>query len=393
MKQFNGEHGCDWCEFEGVPVPTNNGPPVRYYPHRMPVVMRSARKQAAYALQATAAKPVKGVKGMSVADLLPSFDTVRGTVTDYMHSVCQGVMRQMIDLWFDTRNHGESYYIGRKVKLVDERLQLISPPSEIHRSPRSISQRHFWKASEWRAFILYSLTVLHGILPSRFLSHYFLFVYGIYTLLGDSISTSSICLSELCLTKFVIKLEELYGLSSCKFNAHCLTHLAHCVKDCGPLWATSAFTFESHNHVLINLFNGTQSVPQQIVDTFLLKNKVASLTQSCVDADSSSCVKEVLSKLTDNARFVHSNSGAEVTALGCGTLVTLDARMIVALEDLLGLTLNTQCGKMFDRFLYNHQLHSSVSYTRSKRHTNHHVSIQHPTSSVASGHAGHAEHD
>jgi hypothetical protein len=73
VKQFNGEHGCDWCEFEGVPVPTNNGPPVRYYPHRMPVVMRSARKQAAYALQATAAKPVKGVKGMSVADLLPSF--------------------------------------------------------------------------------------------------------------------------------------------------------------------------------------------------------------------------------------------------------------------------------------------------------------------------------
>jgi hypothetical protein len=158
------------------------------------------------------------------------------------------------------------------------------------------------------------------------------------------------------------------------------------------LWATSAFTFESHNHVLINLFNGTQSVPQQIVDTFLLKNKVASLTQSCFDADSSSCVKEVLSKLTDNAWFVHSNSGAEVTALGCGTLVTLDARMIVALEDFLGQTLNTQCGKMY-RFLYNHQLYSSVSYTRSKRHTNHHVSIQHPTSSVASGHAGHAEHD
>ena len=43
-KQFNGQHGCDWCEFEGVPVNTSNGPPVRYYPHRQPVVMQSARK-------------------------------------------------------------------------------------------------------------------------------------------------------------------------------------------------------------------------------------------------------------------------------------------------------------------------------------------------------------
>ena len=103
VKQFNGQHGCDWCEFEGETVVTNNGPPVRYYPYRTPVVMRTARKQATYALEATAAEPVKGVKGVAVADLLPSFDSVRGTVVDYMHSVCQGVMRQMVELWFDTR--------------------------------------------------------------------------------------------------------------------------------------------------------------------------------------------------------------------------------------------------------------------------------------------------
>lgn len=236
--------------------------------------MRSARKQAAYALQATPTKPVKGVKGMAVADWLPTFDTVRGTVVDYMHSVCQGVMRQMVDFWFDSKNHGETYYIGQKVKLVDERLQLICSPSEMHRSPRSISQRHFWKASEWRAFIFYSLIVLHGILPMHFLNHYFLFVYGVYTLLGDSISISSICLSELCLTKFVIQLEELYGLSSCKFNAHCLTRLAQCVKDCGPLWAISAFTFESHNHVLINMFNGTRVFQSKLLTHFCCKARL-----------------------------------------------------------------------------------------------------------------------
>ena len=44
--------------------------------------MRTAAKQAEYALEATATStPVKGVKGMTPADLLPTFDTVRGTVT------------------------------------------------------------------------------------------------------------------------------------------------------------------------------------------------------------------------------------------------------------------------------------------------------------------------
>ena len=378
VKQFNGQHGCDWCEFEGVAVPTNNGPPVRYYPYRTPVVLRTAQNQAQYALEATPDAPIKGVKGMTFADLLPTFDTVRGTITDYMHSVCLGVARQMVDLWVNSSHHGEEYYIGQKVKLVDERLQLICPPSEIHRSPRSLSQRCHWKASEWRAFIFYSLIVLRGILPARYLNHFFLFVFGIYTLLGDSIPDDSIVLSELCLSKFVVKLEQLYGISSCKFNAHCLTHLAQCVKDCGPLWATSTFTFESHNHVLINMFHGTQCVPQQITDTFLLRNKVASMARSCVDDDSSAFVRDVLVKLTDNVRFKHKNDCSGLSLLGCGKSVMLDARKVVAVEALLDIDLHNQVGHLYDRFVYNDQLYSGVAYVRSKRHTNHNISFKHP---------------
>lgn len=119
----------------------------------------------------------KGVKGVTVVDLLPTFDTVRGTATDYMHSVCQGVTRQMVNLWVDSKNHTEEFYIGRKIALVNNRLLTISPPSEIHRAPRSLADRHYWKASEWRAFLLYSLVILKGILPARYLNHFFLYVY------------------------------------------------------------------------------------------------------------------------------------------------------------------------------------------------------------------------
>ena len=37
-----------------------------------------------------------------------------------------GVTRQMVNLWTDSKHHGEAYYIGRKVHLVDERLKEIS---------------------------------------------------------------------------------------------------------------------------------------------------------------------------------------------------------------------------------------------------------------------------
>jgi hypothetical protein len=33
-KQFNGQFGCDWCEFEGVALVSNGGLPVQYYTHR-----------------------------------------------------------------------------------------------------------------------------------------------------------------------------------------------------------------------------------------------------------------------------------------------------------------------------------------------------------------------
>ena len=101
-----------------------------------------------------------------MADLLPTFDTVRGTVTDFVHSVCQGVVRQLVDQWVTSEYHGESCYIGQKVNLVEERLQLISPPSEIHRSPSGISHGCYSKAFEWIAFIFYNLVILQGILPS-----------------------------------------------------------------------------------------------------------------------------------------------------------------------------------------------------------------------------------
>ena len=79
-KQFNGKSGCDWCEHEGIPVVRNRGPPTRYYPQRGHQTSRKSESQAAYAIEAESLKePVKGVKGVSLIDILPTFDTVKAS--------------------------------------------------------------------------------------------------------------------------------------------------------------------------------------------------------------------------------------------------------------------------------------------------------------------------
>ena len=166
-------------------------------------------------------------------DVLPTFDTVNGFTPEYMHSVCQGVVRQLFNLWFDLGNSDEDFYLGRKADKVDECLAEISPPSEIVRAPLSVKERKFWKVSEWQALLFYGLVVLKGLLPSLYLRYFFLLVHGVYMLLGTNI-TQRYCMisnAKACLIKFVSDMGILYGLTSCTFNMHQLTHLADSVNN------------------------------------------------------------------------------------------------------------------------------------------------------------------
>lgn len=378
-KQFNGQHGCDWCEFPGETM-NNGGPPTRYYPYRGPPTMRTATKQVKYAIESVDENEVvKGVKGPSIISILPTFDPVRGIAVDFMHCVCLGVMRQFVHRWMDTKQHGKPYYIGRRESEIDERLKAINIPSEISRAPRSFTERSYWKASEWRAFIFYCLVILHGILPPVYLKHFFLFVFGIYSLLGDSIDECTISSADACLTKFVIQVEELYGLECCSFNVHQLIHLAQSVRNCGPLWSNSAFIFESNNHVLHKLFHGTQYVPKQIVESFVRKRKIALLAKKCINDETCPLVTSLFRKLTES----NVPGSCEITlsdgvrGIGQATPVQLTALQVLAIQQLLGLTLQKQSGFMYLRFVANHQLYTGKGYVRSKKHVNCNVSFEH----------------
>ena len=93
----------------------------------------------------------------------------------------------------------------------------MKPPSEITRSPRSLTERQFWKASEWRAFLLfYSPVILRNELPSPYYEHWLLLVHAMHLLMAPALTLNDISKAELCLVKFVTMTQELYmGLNMC----------------------------------------------------------------------------------------------------------------------------------------------------------------------------------
>ena len=231
--------------------------------------------------------PVEGIKGVSV--LASVIDLVVGIPVDYMHAVLEGVTKWLVHAWFDTKNHGEAFYLGGSIRQIDHLLLQQRPPSEFSRPPRSIKAHlSYWKASELRNWLLYySLPLFMDFLPSLYLHHYALLVCALHILLQDSLSNAQVDAAEVMLCDFVALLPELYGEKSCTANAHSLTHLTKYVRHWGPLWTHSAFGFESKNGHLKHLFQTFALNPNPVAIVKVFEHSNSSLMKrlgpSCRD--------------------------------------------------------------------------------------------------------------
>ena len=58
-------------------------------------------------------------------------DIIRGTVVDYMHCVCEGVIDQLISQWLHKSNSKQGFYLGSQVDAVSKELKAITPTCEI----------------------------------------------------------------------------------------------------------------------------------------------------------------------------------------------------------------------------------------------------------------------
>lgn len=269
MTFFNGANACITCEEPGVSVSQGAGR-ARCYPYRgvRGFPMRDSETVKLNMQQASANKRVNGFKGVSGLSTLQSLDLVEGIVPDYMHGILLGITKLLLSKWFSPTESNKEYFIGRRLKEISKTLLNIKPPEFIERLPRDL-EKHYshLKATELQTWLLYyGLPCLIGVLPDRFIEHFACLSESIYILLGDEITPTALNRAEMLLDSFYSSFENLYGRGSCGINVHNAgAHLTFYVKQLGPLWAWSCFSFEDANAMLLKTVHGTGNVLKQVM--------------------------------------------------------------------------------------------------------------------------------
>ena len=289
MNQHNGASCCPKCCETGQNFRTAKGGNVRTFPFNTeePLGRRRTQEETlSDAEKASATKSiVNGIKGPSFLMFCPKFDVVAGTGIDYMHLIFLGVVRLLLNLWFNVANTLQEFSIYKYVEVVDDRLLKIKPSHFITRPPRTISDDlKFWKAAELRSwFFYYSIPCVMDLMKPRHFYHYCCLVEGIFLLNQVSISEEDIANSERLLKYFVFMMPGLYGERYMTINVHSLLHLPQTVRELGPLWAISCFPFESASGDLLKLFHGTQYIDAQIINAVHVYHMLPSLTQTIAE--------------------------------------------------------------------------------------------------------------
>ena len=122
-----------------------------------------------------------------------------------------------------------------------------------------------------------------GLLSSRYFRHILLLVHAVFLLTKSSIQRCEINKSNARLSKFVRDFQQLYGDVNMTYNIHQLSHLIQTVIDWGPLSGYSTYVFEGFDLVLLKFFHGTQAVPSQIANSFLLYRALNSISSGASD--------------------------------------------------------------------------------------------------------------
>ena len=177
---------------------------------------------------------------------------IHGFVLDYMHLVMLGVVKRLLKALLQSS-------FGSKARLSANQKGLLASsmvslkgclPSEFSRQPRSIDELDYWKATEFRQFLLYiGPVVLRELLPSQTYDHFMYLSVSISILLNfdAEFRQANLMFVKDVLSCFVSNCEAIYGRSFCVYNVHGLLHLHEDVSfhQCS-LNEISCFPFENY---------------------------------------------------------------------------------------------------------------------------------------------------
>lgn len=252
IKSHNGYFGCDRCVQKGQ------------YVGRMtfPSITCPLRTDASFAEKRDEEHHLDGPN---------TFHDLRiGMVSqfpgDYMHSVCLGVVRRLLNIWL----RGPLKF-RLPASIVNQMSACLAGlrshiPVEFVRKPRTLRELDRWKATEFRMFLLYiGPVILPSCLDTNIYNNFMLLFSGIAILVSPTLSSLHWQYAETLLQMFVAHFGQIYGNDAIVYNVHSLVHLAQDVRLHGCLDNIAAFPYENHLQMLKKLVRKPERPLAQII--------------------------------------------------------------------------------------------------------------------------------
>ena len=167
-------------------------------------------------------KAFKEIKGATfLADIMP---VPVLACLDPMHLVYLGITKTLF-----------AYLLKKKISEKDISNILLSILVLLHfkRKPRSLMDIAYWKANEWKLFLLYYCVICHA--PPEITTLIAVLSTAIYLLSSNHVTQEDIRNSEKLLLTFQRGVHELCGDSAMTYSLYAISHLPMQVNWFGPL--------------------------------------------------------------------------------------------------------------------------------------------------------------
>ena len=228
----------------------------------------------------------QGFVGTSLFLDVPDFDFIHGIPTEYMHSVCLGVVKRMLELTFSV---GDKRDRNTKRKLTppsvyNKYMRDIRVPKEFSRRARHMDFAVL-KAQEMRNIILFLFPIvvlcLEKTAKERRLWLLLAFMVRSCCVPDNEFEDINNATISLACKQFYALYEQLFSVKNCTYNTHVVSSHILLMRRNGPFSFTSAFPFESFYAELRHSFTpGTVSPLKQMLQKVILRR---ALSHHCCD--------------------------------------------------------------------------------------------------------------
>ena len=209
--------------------------------------------------------------------------------------------------------------------------------------------------------------MLKDVLPALYYQHIIQLSHVMFKFQCEFISYADVDYLSTCMNNLVCTFEQLYGLEHMSYNVHLLWHMPDCIRNWGPLWCYSAYSFESANGLFLKLFHGTQAVSKQIASSFLLLQRIHEMVPFTVSSDTNHTYLKLLSKFVSGLDLLNVNKS--LSFLGKAFDKRGSFGDILTIELFLGFSISIEL-KSFRKLIVNGQIYYSVLYTRNTKRCN-----------------------